>query len=625
MWVASPYVKLQADDPAGALEAAARRAARRARRLPAGRRRRPDGAAASRAACAGPAARGCAAPPSSVLRELTVPVTARSSAVAHGSPGRRPRSARAALGAAAHRLDRARSSGSRSQCRARCAQAPTAAVVQVGDVARPLPPARRRRDAARGARALHTWFLVWSAHADDAEHHRDAGRRVHARARPLRRRRRHRGRRRRGHRRPARQLAARRLGRDAAATRTRGRRRRGPPAGAACPMSCPTPTSSTSRRATSSARCAAGATRSRREAPGVRQLVTATTDPSLGRTRRRLGDAPRCADARRRSRRRMRSAPRPGSTRRAASRRASPTLLLDQHAVGNLAVAPASWLQGGGRPPLLVGQRLHRGSVPRRRATTATRPARIGNGDGVLLYPGPAARPAGAESVAAPRARRRRPADRRRGGVARAPRPRRRGPGAARARAPGHGRVRRQPGVVADRRARAPAAARATRDGTRPRHVLMVADIDLAYPDARRVHVTEIARGLVAAGCEVELVSRGPDPGIAGVRYARRGRLGRRQDRPAGTRQRRRACASRRCAPAGRALALRPLRLGRSCRRSSPWASARLPRRPRGQRADRRSTSHPDAAAGLVLGGTASASSARPSAPPGARRTGCCP
>jgi glycosyltransferase involved in cell wall biosynthesis len=49
--------------------------------------------------------------------------------------------------------------------------------------------------------------------------------------------------------------------------------------------------------------------------------------------------------------------------------------------------------------------------------------------------------------------------------------------------------------------------------------VVQVADIDLAYPDARRVHVTEIARGLVGAGCAVELVSRGPDPGIAGVRY----------------------------------------------------------------------------------------------------------
>ena len=52
-----------------------------------------------------------------------------------------------------------------------------------------------------------------------------------------------------------------------------------------------------------------------------------------------------------------------------------------------------------------------------------------------------------------------------------------------------------------------------------PRHVLMVADIDLGLPDARRVHVTEIARGLRAAGCEVELVSRGPDPRIDGVRY----------------------------------------------------------------------------------------------------------
>jgi glycosyltransferase involved in cell wall biosynthesis len=52
-----------------------------------------------------------------------------------------------------------------------------------------------------------------------------------------------------------------------------------------------------------------------------------------------------------------------------------------------------------------------------------------------------------------------------------------------------------------------------------PKRVVMVADIDLGYPDARRVHVGEIARGLVAAGCEVELVSRGPDPGIAELRY----------------------------------------------------------------------------------------------------------
>ena len=55
------------------------------------------------------------------------------------------------------------------------------------------------------------------------------------------------------------------------------------------------------------------------------------------------------------------------------------------------------------------------------------------------------------------------------------------------------------------------------------RRVLMVADIDLAYPDARRVHVTEIARGLVAAGCEVELISRGPDPALTGVRYVAAG------------------------------------------------------------------------------------------------------
>jgi glycosyltransferase involved in cell wall biosynthesis len=54
---------------------------------------------------------------------------------------------------------------------------------------------------------------------------------------------------------------------------------------------------------------------------------------------------------------------------------------------------------------------------------------------------------------------------------------------------------------------------------SRRERVTMIADIDLAHPDARRVHVTEIARGLVAAGCEVELISRGPDPGVPGVRY----------------------------------------------------------------------------------------------------------
>ena len=53
----------------------------------------------------------------------------------------------------------------------------------------------------------------------------------------------------------------------------------------------------------------------------------------------------------------------------------------------------------------------------------------------------------------------------------------------------------------------------------RAENVLMAADVDLGYPDARRLNVTENARGLQAAGCDVELVSRGPDPGIAGVRY----------------------------------------------------------------------------------------------------------
>jgi glycosyltransferase involved in cell wall biosynthesis len=60
----------------------------------------------------------------------------------------------------------------------------------------------------------------------------------------------------------------------------------------------------------------------------------------------------------------------------------------------------------------------------------------------------------------------------------------------------------------------------------RAENVLMAADIDLGYPDARRLHVTEIARGLQAAGCAVELVSRGPDPRITGLTYRAAARSG---------------------------------------------------------------------------------------------------
>lgn len=47
----------------------------------------------------------------------------------------------------------------------------------------------------------------------------------------------------------------------------------------------------------------------------------------------------------------------------------------------------------------------------------------------------------------------------------------------------------------------------------------MVCDVNLAVADATRIHTIEVARAFVAEGLDVDLVARGPDPGIAGVRY----------------------------------------------------------------------------------------------------------
>ncbi len=49
----------------------------------------------------------------------------------------------------------------------------------------------------------------------------------------------------------------------------------------------------------------------------------------------------------------------------------------------------------------------------------------------------------------------------------------------------------------------------------------MLCDVDLGFPDATRTHSIEVARGFAAAGLDVDLVARGPDPLIDGVRYAR--------------------------------------------------------------------------------------------------------
>ncbi len=49
--------------------------------------------------------------------------------------------------------------------------------------------------------------------------------------------------------------------------------------------------------------------------------------------------------------------------------------------------------------------------------------------------------------------------------------------------------------------------------------LVMVCDVDLAVPDATRVHTVEVARNFAAEGLAVDLVARGPDPQLDGVRY----------------------------------------------------------------------------------------------------------
>jgi glycosyltransferase involved in cell wall biosynthesis len=47
----------------------------------------------------------------------------------------------------------------------------------------------------------------------------------------------------------------------------------------------------------------------------------------------------------------------------------------------------------------------------------------------------------------------------------------------------------------------------------------MVCDVDLSQPDATRTHTVEVARGFAAEGFDVDLLTRGPDPRIPGVRF----------------------------------------------------------------------------------------------------------
>jgi glycosyltransferase involved in cell wall biosynthesis len=49
--------------------------------------------------------------------------------------------------------------------------------------------------------------------------------------------------------------------------------------------------------------------------------------------------------------------------------------------------------------------------------------------------------------------------------------------------------------------------------------LVMLCDVDLGLPDATRTHTLEVARGFGRLGLEVDLIARGPDPRLAGIRY----------------------------------------------------------------------------------------------------------
>jgi glycosyltransferase involved in cell wall biosynthesis len=51
--------------------------------------------------------------------------------------------------------------------------------------------------------------------------------------------------------------------------------------------------------------------------------------------------------------------------------------------------------------------------------------------------------------------------------------------------------------------------------------LVMVCDVDLEVPDGTRTHTLEVAGGFAAEGLAVDLLARGPDPGLAGVRHHR--------------------------------------------------------------------------------------------------------
>ena len=60
-----------------------------------------------------------------------------------------------------------------------------------------------------------------------------------------------------------------------------------------------------------------------------------------------------------------------------------------------------------------------------------------------------------------------------------------------------------------------------TRGATSRGGMVMICDVDLEMPDATRTHTVEVARCFAAEGFDVDLVTRGSDPGLTGVRHHR--------------------------------------------------------------------------------------------------------
>ena len=121
-------------------------------------------------------------------------------------------------------------------------------------------------------------------------------------------------------------------------------------------------------------------------APGVRQLVTAPPEPALGSTvgawSMHLDALTPAALAQTRS-----TGAEAWVYSSCCEQPGAPTLLLDQDAVGNLAVAPATWQQGA--VGLLYWSVNDFTADPYRDPVNHSNdPDRPANGDGVLIYPG---------------------------------------------------------------------------------------------------------------------------------------------------------------------------------------------------------------------------------------------